>query len=294
MLTIKAPAKVNLVLEVLGERDAYHQVSSIIQSIDLCDTLTFNPSDEISFSCDEPSLKQNNLVVKAVELLRQNTGCRLGMKIDLHKRTPWGMGLGGGSSDAAATLIGLNALWQLGFSRDELAMLGATLGADIPFFIHGGIAMVGGKGEKVKPIPELPPYWFVLLVPPVPGIPEKTRHMYSKLKPYHFTQGQFTNAALSSLREDKFDLSLIFNAFEDVVCDVFPGLRKYQNMFKEAGAQRVCLAGSGPCLFTIAPHEEDARMLYSRLRAQGVKSYLASSHPGNSTGPLDISMPHWI
>jgi 4-diphosphocytidyl-2-C-methyl-D-erythritol kinase len=294
MLTIKAPAKVNLVLEVLGKMDAYHQVSSIIQAIDLCDILTFNPSDEISFSCDEPSMEQNNLVVKAVDLLRQNTGCRLGMKIDLHKRTPWGMGLGGGSSDAAATLLGLNALWQLGLSRDELAMLGATLGADIPFFIHGGIAMVSGKGEKVKPIPELPPYWFVLLVPTVSRIPEKTRHMYSRLKPYHFTQGQFTDAALSSLREGKFDLSLAFNAFEDIVFDIFPGLGKYQNMLKEAGAQRVCLAGSGPCLFTTMPHEEYARMLCSRLRAQGVESYFASSRPDNSTGPFDISMPHWI
>ncbi|MCD6567884.1 MAG: 4-(cytidine 5'-diphospho)-2-C-methyl-D-erythritol kinase [Dehalococcoidia bacterium] len=293
MLTIEAPAKVNLVLEVLGKRNDYHQISSVIQAIDLCDVLALEPCREMFFICDEPLLERDNLVMKAAELLRETTGCCRGAKIDLRKRIPWGMGLGGGSSDAAAALTGLNDLWDLGLPPAELAGLGAGLGADIPFFVHGGMAMVEGKGERVKALPNLPLSWFVLLVPPVSRISEKTKHMYGRLKLRHFTAGQFTGAALSSLRRGKFDLSLAFNAFEGVAFDVFPELGEYQKMFEEAGAPRVCLTGSGPCLFTIVPREREARELCSRLRAQGMESHVASSRPGNSAEPLAVPMPRW-
>jgi 4-diphosphocytidyl-2-C-methyl-D-erythritol kinase len=102
MLTVRAPAKLNLVLEVLGKDNDYHRISSIVQSIDLCDVLNFQLDKDIYFECDEPSLRRDNLVTKAATLLKGSTKCTLGARIELHKRIPWGVGLGGGSSDAAA------------------------------------------------------------------------------------------------------------------------------------------------------------------------------------------------
>jgi len=148
MLTVYAPAKVNLVLEVLGKDNDYHQISSIVQSIDLCDVLNFQLDEEVCFECDVPSLKRDNLVTQAATLLKESTKCSLGTRIELRKHIPWDVGLGGGSSDAAATLLALNELWGLGLPLSELVRLASKLGSDVPFFIHKGTALVEGKGEK--------------------------------------------------------------------------------------------------------------------------------------------------
>ena len=143
-LTLKARAKVNLTLEVLGRReDGYHDIASIIQTIDLCDTLSLEPADSILFECDKPELQsQDNLALKAAYLLKASTGYDGGARITLLKGIPVSAGLGGGSSDAAATLTGLNTFWGLGLPLDELIPLAAQLGSDVPFFLHGGTAMV--------------------------------------------------------------------------------------------------------------------------------------------------------
>ena len=280
MLTVYAPAKINLVLEVLGKDNDYHRISSIIQSIDLCDVLNFQPDEAISFECAEPSLKHDNLVTRAATLLKESTKCSLGARIELRKHIPWGVGLGGGSSDAAATLLALNELWGLGLSLSELVRLASKLGSDVPFFIHKGTALVGGKGEKVTPLPSLPATSFVLLVPPLPKISGKTKQMYNNLRVADFTGGQFVQQALASLRQGKaIDHSLMFNVFEQVAFDFFPGLDKYRKTLEEAGAPGVYLAGSGPCLFTFFSGKEKARELFSRLRKHGLECYLASSFP---------------
>jgi len=277
MLTIHAPAKVNLVLEVLGKYDDYHRISSIFHAIDLCDVLSFQPGEGVSIRCNESSLEHDNLVVKAAKLLREAKGCDRGVHVELHKHIPWGAGLGGGSSDAAATLLALNKLWQLGLSNSELVDIASRLGSDIPFFIYGGTALVEGKGQKITALPSLPPSWFVLLVPPLPKIPQKTAQMYGKLNSSHFTQGESVNTALTYLHQGEFDVSLVFNVFEGLVFAALPELEEYKRRFDEAGAPRVCLTGSGPCLFTILPEEETARGLFLRLKEQGLECYLASS-----------------
>jgi 4-diphosphocytidyl-2-C-methyl-D-erythritol kinase len=293
MLTVYAPAKINLVLEVLGKHNDYHRISSIIQSIDLCDVLNFQPDDEIGFECDEASLKCDNLVIQAAALLKESTKCSRGARIELRKHIPWGVGLGGGSSDAAATLLALNELWGLGLPLSELVNLASKLGSDVPFFIHKGTALVEGKGEKVTPLPSLPSTCFVLLVPPLPKISGKTKQMYNNLRAAYFTEGQFVQAALSSLRQGKaIDPGLMFNVFEKVAFDFFPGLDKYRKALEEAGAPGVYLTGSGPCLFTFFSGQEKAGELFSRLRKQGLECYLTSPFPtpiesGRSCGPLD-------
>jgi 4-diphosphocytidyl-2-C-methyl-D-erythritol kinase len=284
MLTVYAPAKVNLVLEVLGKDNGYHRISSIVQSIDLCDVLNFQLDEEVCFECDVPSLKRDNLVTQAAALLKESTKCSLGARIELRKHVPWGVGLGGGSSDAAATLLALNELWRLGLPLSELVRLGSKLGSDVPFFIHKGTALVEGKGEKVTPLPSLPAACFMLLVPPLPKIPDKTKQMYSNLRVADFTGGEFVQRALSSLRQGKaIDRSLMFNVFEKIAFDFFPRLGKYRETLEEAGAPGVYLAGSGPCLFTFFSRKEEAGELFSRLKKQKLECYLAFSFPHTNT-----------
>ena len=281
MLTVYAPAKINLVLEVLGKDNDYHRISSIVQSIDLCDVLNFQLDEEVCFECDVPSLKRDNLITRAVTLLKESTKCSLGARIELRKHIPWGVGLGGGSSDAAATLLALNELWGLRLSLPELVQLASELGSDVPFFIHKGTALVEGKGEKVTPLPSLPSTCFVLLVPPLPKISGKTKQMYGKLNAAHYTEGRFIQQALSYLKQGKaIDHSLMFNVFEMVAFDFFPGLDKYRKTLEEAGAPGVYLAGSGPCLFTFFSEERQAKVISLNLRGQGLECYVTSPFPG--------------
>jgi 4-diphosphocytidyl-2-C-methyl-D-erythritol kinase len=283
MLTVYAPAKINLVLEVLSKYDDYYQISSILQTINLYDVLRFQPAEQISFKCSEPSLEHNNLVTEAAVLLQKTAKCAKGVWIELRKNIPWGVGLGGGSSDAAATLLSLNKLWRLGLSNSELGRLGFKLGSDVPFFIYGGIALVEGKGETVTPVPSLCPIWFVLLVPPLPKIQDKTRQLYGKLNADYFTEGEFVHAVLAYLgQEGKIAPSAMFNVFEKVVFDSFQELSKYKRIFEEAGAPSIHLSGSGPCLFTIAYEKKKADKLFLGLKRQGLECYVVSSLPGNS------------
>ncbi|MHC1578817.1 MAG: 4-(cytidine 5'-diphospho)-2-C-methyl-D-erythritol kinase [Dehalococcoidia bacterium] len=287
MLTVYAPAKVNLVLEVLGKDDDYHRICSIVQSIDLCDVLNLELDEEMRFECDEPSLRGDNLVTRAALLVKESTKCDLGARIQLRKHIPWGVGLGGGSSDAAATLLALNDLWRLRLSVPELVELASRLGSDVPFFIWKGTALVEGRGEKVTPLPSLPATSFVLLMPPLRKIRDKTKQMYGNLRVVDFTAGDSVEAARMSLAQGKSpDPEAMFNVFEKVAPDFFPGLDKYRKVLKEAGAPGVYLAGSGPCLFSFFSTEKEAGELFLRLKKQGLDCYLAFPfpHPDRAAG----------
>ncbi len=280
MLKRLAPAKINLVLEVLGKRaDGYHEIRSLVQTISLCDVISFELADVISLECSEPSLQtSDNLVVQAAELLREVTGCQKGVKIKLEKRIPWGAGLGGGSSDGAATLLALNRLWELKVSTLDLVELAARLGSDIPFFIHGGAALIEGRGEKVTPLAVPVPRWFVLLIPPLPKISNKTQQLYSCLDDRHFTDGQLVERAVKIWSKDKQIASnLFFNVFDRVAFDAFPGLKAYWERFAEVGAKDIHLAGSGPALFAPADSKAKAEELHRRLCQQGLEACAVST-----------------
>lgn len=280
MLTVFAPAKVNIVLEVLGETTDRHQVISILQTINLCDVIEFRSAKDISFRCNEPSLQHDNIVEKAVGLLKKTTHCTKGAKIELYKNIPWGAGFGGGSSDAANTLLALNQLWSLNLPTDNLIHLASKLGSDIPFFLHGGTALVEGAGEKVTPLLPLSPTWFVLLIPPLLKIQNKTRRLYSELYEKDFTKGEFVSAALLSLLHKRMIAPhLMFNVFEKIAFGFFPSLTEYKQVFKMIGASSVHLAGSGPGLFTTMVDEGQAKKLCSNLKNKGLESYMVPSLP---------------
>lgn len=169
-VAVRAPAKVNLFLEVLGKRpDGYHEVATLMVAVGLYDTLEFHDdaAGRVRLDCDEPRLSTgpDNLVCRAAELLRRRTGCERGARVRLWKRIPMAAGLAGGSTDAAATLAGLNRLWRLGLTTAELAALGAELGSDVSFFFTGPTAWCTGRGEVVVPAPLGRPLWFVLACP---------------------------------------------------------------------------------------------------------------------------------
>ncbi len=279
MLTLLAPAKINLTLEVLRQRpDGFHEIRSVIQTINLCDSLLFRLSHNIEFGCDDPDLiLEESLVSKATALLQQATGCSKGARIEISKRIPLVSGLGGDSSDAAAILYGLNRLWQLGLSLPELVELAPRLGSDVAFFLYGGTALVEGKGERVTPLPSLPHRWVVLLMPPVPRMPGKTKRLYASLKPKHYTQGQITDRLVRGLTSGEVTSSMLFNVFDDVALDNFTGLGEYREQFLRAGASDVHLAGSGPALFTLVEDRAQAERLYKYLQQQGLESYLTDT-----------------
>lgn len=281
MITITAPAKINLTLEVLGKRtDGFHEIRSVMQTINLCDRLSFEAGDKLEFKSNSLGwIAEKSLVSKAARLLQETTGCSRGAVITVEKRIPLVGGLGGDSSDAAATLRGLNQLWKLTLSKDNLLELACELGSDIAFFLNGGTALVEGRGEIVTLLPPLPRMWDILVIPDVPRPPEKTKQLYDSLKASHFTDGQITRQMAAKLKEgEELPMDLFFNTFAKVAFTTFPGLSVYRERMVEAGASQVHLAGSGPTLFTLLKDKTQAEELYRRLEEQ-IECYLAETFP---------------
>jgi len=308
MLTVLAPAKINLTLEVLAKRpDGFHEIRSVIQAISLCDSLHLESSRKVAFKSDMSGwLAGESLVSKAVTLLQQATGCSKGVTIEVAKRIPLMAGLGGDSSDAAAILRGLNQLWELNLPLEKLLELAGQLGSDVSFFLYGGTALLEdlgeivttlppfldsgtalleGRGEVVTPLPPLPHSWLVLAMPPVPPLPGKTRQLYESLKANHYTDGQITRRMVNTVKKGKpLSPSLLFNTFENVAFDIFPGLGTAREHFIKIGATDVHLAGSGPALFTIVTEKSRAEALYSLLQGQRMTPFLAET-----VSPSDVT-----
>jgi len=288
MLTVLAPAKINLTLEVLTKRpDGYHEIRSLIQTIDLCDNLRFQSSHDIKFRCDNPELVvTESLISRATALLQETTGCAKGATIEITKRIPLSAGLGGDSSDAAAILYGLNKLWQLGLSPKELLELAPRLGSDVSFFLYGGTALIEGRGEIITPLKPLPRRWAVLMIPPLPRMAEKTKRLYASLKPSHHTDGKITEKFITALKEGgEIKPSMLFNTFENVAFEQFSRLEVYKEHFVKLGAPSVHLAGSGPALFTMVEDRAEAERIYEGLQKQNVECYLVE------TSPLSFGQP---
>jgi 4-diphosphocytidyl-2-C-methyl-D-erythritol kinase len=257
-IELQAHAKINLTLEVLGKRtDGYHEIASIIQTIGLYDTLTLEPADELTLECATPGLSaDDNLVLKAATMLREAAGVSQGATIMLQKSIPVSAGLGGGSSDAAAALIGLNRLWETALSDDALHGIAARLGSDVPFFLRGGTAMAHGRGELIRSLPPADIPWVVVLSPDIP-MPDKTAALYAALPPAQHTGGLLTRKLEARIRGGgDVPPQFLFNVFDNVVREAFPGLDEYWDAFTALGAREVHVAGSGPSLFAPVSRRE--------------------------------------
>lgn len=280
MLTLLAPAKLNLTLEVLSRRpDGFHEIRSVMQTINLCDTLHFRLSPSIEFSSDSADWSpEKSLVSRAARLVQQTAGGTKGATVKVDKRIPLVSGLGGDSSDAAAVLHGLNKLWGLDWPQEKLVDLAVRLGSDVAFFLYGGTALVAGRGEMVTPLPALPRMWVVLLLPPVPRLPGKTQRLYDSLRASHYSAGQATERLVARLTSGgKVISSSLYNVFDEVALDSFTGLAEYRKRFWRAEATSLQLAGSGPALFSLVENKAQAEKIYENLKEQGLESYLVET-----------------
>ena len=275
----KAYAKINLALEVLGRRDdGYHEVSTVLQAIELADHLAFEESEGLSLECDDPAIAgKGNLALRAARLLQQATGSSRGASITLRTGIPVAAGLGGGSSDAAVTLLALNRLWGVGMSPDELMELGATLGSDVPFFLqNSACALATGRGERIAPLPAAERWWVVVLRPKVAPLANKTATLYSMLAKKDFSDGSRVATMVEELKTGRLTTEGLHNAFERVSGVAFPGLDEYRRVFTRAGAPFAALAGSGPALYTLVDSAEQGSEILDALLQAGREAYMAA------------------
>lgn len=265
MINIDAHAKLNLTLEVLGKRDdGYHEVASIMQTLELADSLTIEPAGSLSLTCSLPELNgPENLALRAAELLGSEAGVGRGARIHIDKRIPVAAGLGGGSADAAAALVGLNRLWDLELSNDQLREIGAKLGSDVPFLVEGGTATALGRGERVRhlPTPALP--WLVIAIPDA-DLPDKTATMYRALTPDNFTRGALSLKLEARILHHRGDVPppLLFNTFDSVARVVVPEVDRCWNDMYAAGAREIHVSGSGPAIYAAVERREIATTIH--------------------------------
>ena len=257
----KAYAKVNLTLEILGKRrDGYHDLASVMQTVNLFDTVTVSEADSIIVDCDGLEIDtEMNLATKAASVLKNRTGIRSGAKISIKKRIPVSAGLGGGSSDAAATLRGLNQRWKLGLSVDELADIAASVGSDVPFLLRGGTALVRGRGEEVRQIAPAKISSFLIVTPNVKyrNALAKTAYAFSRVDESMFTVGNLTHKLAARIASGgDCPSEFFFNQFQTIAEDIFPGWALTRDRMASIGIEEIILCGAGPSIFTVPPSKE--------------------------------------
>ena len=272
----EAHAKVNLTLEVIGKRgDGYHNLVSIIQTIDLHDVLMVEAAADLSVACDDPQVpSESNLALVAAEALRRNTGERRGAHIHISKNIPVAAGLGGGSADAAAALRALNRLWRTELSDIQLQDIAAGVGSDVPFLINGGTALVQGRGQDVKPLPNANIDWL-LVASPESTIEGKTALMFSRMDPFMYTRGVLSHKLAGRIiGGGDVPEEFFFNVFRPIVRDVFPGWSETHDRLVSFGAREVFVSGAGPTMFALPPRREIGVAWQLLLEQRGVRAFL--------------------
>ena len=284
---IRSYVKVNLTLDVLGLRDdGYHELITIMQTLDLYDTLCLTGIEEdcVSIHCTRSDLNNDgNLALRAATAVRQYLGIKQGLAIELQKQVPVAGGLGGGSSNAAAVLLALQQWWQLPLSLTEMQGIAASLGSDVPFFLTGGLALCEGRGERITP---LAPRWanemrWILLLKP--AIDVSTATVFRSLSPDDYSDGETSRLLLSALQSgNHFQLDYLNNSLERGVLERYPTVAQAREDLREAGASYVQLSGSGPTLFAPFTTLAHAAQVQQRLQNQGYEVYLTHpTAPGN-------------
>lgn len=266
MIAARSPAKVNLVLKVLRRReDGYHDIASLMQKVSLADDMEFAPRKEgIALACPGSDLPtgEGNLVVRAARALFAEAGFEGGAEITLRKRIPTAAGLGGGSSNAATTLMTLNEMFRFGFDRDRLIRIGARIGADVPFFIYGSSAWAFGIGEILEPAVTPPNMWLVLVNP---GFEVPTKWVYQSLNlPLTKTAIQYSIPTFSGVSELA---AILSNDLEAVTVDRYPLLSELKGFLLGQGALGSLMSGSGPTVFGLFEREADAVRAARALRS---------------------------
>jgi len=269
MLYVKAPAKINLTLDVLYKRpDNYHEVEMVMTTVDLADRISLESREDgvieiISTDNFVPN-DHRNFAYQAARLIKDTYGIGQGVSITIEKEIPIAAGLAGGSSDAAATLKGLNELWQLNLSIDELAELGAKIGSDVSFCVYGGTALATGRGEKIQELPAPPSCWVVLAKPKI-GV--STAEVYGGLK-VEGLEHPNTKQMIQAIETDNYELlcTSLGNVLETVTFKLHPEVIMLKEQMKRFGADATLMSGSGPTVFGLVDSEARVSRIYNGLR----------------------------
>lgn len=266
----KAPAKINLTLDALYKRpDGYHELEMVMTTVDLYDRVDLQERADRRITLESSSglvpQDERNLAFLAAKLLQEKTGVRKGVHIYIEKNIPIAAGLAGGSSDAAATLRGLNRLWGLGLSLEELAEIGAKIGSDVPFCVYSNTALAKGRGEILEPLPAPPKCW-VVLAKPSQGV--STANIFQRLQVNHIQHHPKTSQMIDALYQQDFDgiVSLLGNVLEPVTMSIYPLVSKTKSKMEKFGADGVLMSGSGPTVFGLVQKESKAKRIVNSLK----------------------------
>lgn len=289
-MNLKAYAKINWYLDIKGKKaNGYHELEMIMQHIDLYDDLWIEKSSDpgIQLSIAGTRLLEDaasNLVVKAAKLLQTCTGTPFGANIMLKKRIPIGAGLGGGSADAAAALIGLNKLWDLKFSIKQLQDIGLQLGADIPYCLEESPAIVGGIGEKITPLDLGEELWLVLLQPQAAL---STKEVFSR---YHTSDRQSSklDEVVSAIRKGKMDM-IGNNSLQPAAIRMLPEISCLIGELRDNGAQFAQMSGSGSAVFGVFADQSSAYSAFSHLKSTQAMCFMCKTLKRAKSAPLDYS-----
>ncbi|MDD2973073.1 MAG: 4-(cytidine 5'-diphospho)-2-C-methyl-D-erythritol kinase [Lachnospiraceae bacterium] len=271
-IRVDARAKINLGLDVVRRReDGYHEVKMIMQTVALYDTLTMTrlPESEIQITSNagDIPLDEHNLIYKTARLMMEQYRIREGIKVHLEKRIPVAAGMAGGSTDAAATFKGMNELFQLGATEEELRTLAVKIGADVPYCIMGGTALSEGIGEILTPLPA-PPQCYLLIAKP--DLYVSTKYVYENLHANELVHHPDIDGMITCIREQ--DLwkmtALMENVLENVTVRKYPIIEEIKNIMKEQGAWNALMSGSGPTVFGIFTSEEEAEKAKAKIKEQ--------------------------
>ncbi|MDV5120589.1 MAG: 4-(cytidine 5'-diphospho)-2-C-methyl-D-erythritol kinase [Candidatus Scalindua sp.] len=277
-ISLKAPAKINLFLEILGKRDdGYHEIETVMQEIDLVDNLQFEEIQEgVKLKCNDKNIPsdENNLVCKAANLILNECGIKKGVLISLEKNIPVGAGLGGGSSDAAATLKALNLLWKIGLNDAELMEFAAKLGSDIPFFIKGKTALCSGRGEKITPIEVKSEMNYLVIFP---HINISTATIYRNLKIDLTKKIIDVSFFLNALKHPKVAgiSKLLFNRLEEVIFTTYPDLLDVKKALDHFDFCGLSVSGSGSAFFGLCRDRQQAKAIKSKIELSSIGNVFA-------------------
>jgi 4-diphosphocytidyl-2-C-methyl-D-erythritol kinase len=285
---VQTSAKINLALEVLGKRpDGYHEIATVMLAVDLCDRLILETASTISLEVDDAALPtgEDNLVVRAATLLCRVSGLDRGAHIRLRKRIPVAAGLGGGSSDAAATLWGLNRLWGLRWPVGRLAELAVEIGMDVPFFLAAGTALATGRGERIERIRDTGGYALVLVNPGI-GLP--TREVYAGVPAGWRAEPNGTQGLVAALRTRSAVrvARALTNSLESVVMPRLPAVARMKAALMAAGALGTVMSGSGPTVLGMARSLDHARQIRRRLTRPEWSCWAVRTHAGPAIRPV--------
>jgi 4-diphosphocytidyl-2-C-methyl-D-erythritol kinase len=265
-LVLIAAAKVNLTLEVLSKRsDGYHEIATVMQTVDLTDRLTLEDADTLELYASTAGVPTDstNLALRAALALREAANITRGVRISLDKRIPVAAGLGGGSADAAAALLGLNRLWGLRWPRAKLETIAVTLGMDVPFFLRGGGALATGRGEQTEPV-DVGGSALVLVNP---RFGSSTAEVYGRVTPAMYSDGKRAITLIEALRSRRAAriAASLYNSLEAAVAPIHPEIGRMKAALLAAGALGAVMSGSGPTVFGVARSFEHARQIRARL-----------------------------